>query len=148
VIDEAIVFLATAGPQDISLARREPDGTIRRAEYANINWIDRLTNSVNVVVSLTPEIDLPLLNHHMNYNLARMWTPDHVVNLTWLMVGYFTAMRKYHGSNLMDTHFEVGAQQLHVISGSLGVDPRNYEPDKSSTNKLNWTIRLWERANN
>lgn len=142
-----ILFVATDGPQDISIARREPDGTLRRAEYANINWLDRLSGGVDHLVSLEPYDDLYHLNARLKHDLARTWEPRHVLNLTGHVSGYYTAMKRYHGS---DRSLDIaGAQtELHELSESLGIPVQAYAPEKNSTNRLNWTIRLWERTNN
>jgi hypothetical protein len=79
--EPVILFVATAGPQDISVARREPDGTLRRAEYANINWLDRLSKEVDHLVSLRPEQDLVLFNQRLTHELGREWLPSHRLDL-------------------------------------------------------------------
>lgn len=140
-----ILFIATTHIQDISVARREDDGTIRRAEYANINWLDRLSRGVDVLVSLSPEEDLKFFNIRMNEMLGRAWFPADRVDLTYLCAGYFTALRRYHGSNY-PLSIAQPAADIHELSEALGVPVANYRPEKNSMNRLNWTMRLWERT--
>lgn len=139
-----ILFVATAGPQDISIARRESDGTLRRAEYANINWLDRLSKDVEHVVSLQPVHDLVHLNAHMNHMLGRVWDPRHRLDLCAHVSGYWTAMKRYHGSDWAGIG-GVG-YDIRELSEAVGVPVQSYDPDKNSTNRLNWTMRLWERT--
>jgi hypothetical protein len=140
-----ILFVATSGPQDISIARREPDGTLRRAEYANINWLDRLSREVDHAVSLVPDIDFRHFNERMQHELGRVWIPAHQLDLESHVSGYFTAMRRYHGSDWSDGICGVG-YDIRELSEAIGVPVQSYDPDKNSTNRLNWTMRLWERT--
>jgi hypothetical protein len=147
VTDPLILFIATAGPQDISIARREPDGTLRRAEYANVNWLERLSRDKPSVVSLNPDTDLRLFDERMRENLARMTDFSSVLDLTGHVSGYFTAMKRYHGS---DWSFDIAGTgtDVYTLSEALGIPVQSYAPDKNSTNRLNWTMRLWERTKN
>lgn len=145
--EPTILFVATSGPKDISIARRESDGTLRRAEYANINWLDRLSRDVEHCVSLDPDTDLALFNTRMDHELGRLWTPRHFLNLEAHVSGYFTAMKRYHGSTWAGDVGGVG-YDIRALSEAIGVPVQSYDPDKNSTNRLNWTMRLWERTLN
>lgn len=145
VTGPVILFLATHGYQDVSLARREPDGTLRRAEYANINWIDRLSTDVDHLVALNPNVDLLLLNQRMEDMLGRQWWPPHRLDLSAHVSGYFAAMKRYHGSR-WETDISGTGFDLVQLSEAVGVPVQSYDPDKNSTNRLNWTMRLWERT--
>lgn len=142
-----IVFVATLSPSDVSVTRREPDGTIRRAEYANVNWINRFTKDSPTMVSLRPHTDLEILNSILSYNLNVTYSPAAVMDLTNYVAGFFRAMKHYHGSNrpgeIADPPYD-----LYEISESIGVPVDAYRPEKSSSNRLSWTIRLWERTAN
>ena len=142
---EPVLFLATNHVQDISIARREPDGTLRRAEYANINWLDRLSRGIVTVVSLNPETDLRFFNIRMNDELGKAWWPDNQIHLAYHCAGYFTALKRHHGSNYS---LDIAQPKLDIeqISEALGVPVANYRPAVNSMNKLNWTLRLWERT--
>lgn len=143
--EPTILFVATAGPKDISIARREPDGTLRRAEYANINWLERLSRDVNHMVSLNPGEDLRLFNLRLGYELAMSWLPHSTLDLSAHVSGYFTAMKRYHGSDWSADAGGVGFD-IRALSEAVGVPVQSYDPDKNSTNRLNWTMRLWERT--
>lgn len=143
--EPTLLFIATAGATDISIARREPDGTLRRAEYANINWLDRLSKDVQHVVSLQPDTDLYFFNQRMTHDLGREWQPRHHLNLSAHVSGYFTAMKRYHGSTWSADTGGVGFD-IRALSEAIGVPVQSYNPDKNSTNRLNWTMRLWERT--
>lgn len=144
-MDSTILFVATMSPTDVSVCRREPDGTIRRAEYANINWIDRFTRDHPVMVSLLPETDLAILNGSLVSMLDRRYTPAAVMDLTNYVAGYFAALKQYHGSNRPETIARPPYDMLE-ISEAIGVPIDAYRPEKSSANRLQWTLRLWERA--
>lgn len=143
--DPIVLFVATAGAQDISVARREPDGTLRRAEYANVNWLERLSRDDPAVVSLDPTVDLVYFHTRMIENLARTSTFSGVLDLSYHLSGYFTAMKRYHGS---DFPSGIAGPYLDIfeLSEAVGVPVQSYAPDKNSTNRLNWTMRLWERT--
>jgi hypothetical protein len=145
VTSPLILFVATAGAKDISIARREPDGTLRRAEYANINWLDRLSRDVDHVVSLNPDVDVTLFNQRMYAELGKTWLPPHRLDLESHVSGYFTAMKRYHGSDWSSDIGGVG-YDINEMSEAIGVPVQSYDPAKNSTNRLNWTMRLWERT--
>lgn len=143
--DQVTLFIATSGPQDISIARREPDGTLRRANYANINWLDRLSRDNPTVVTLNPTADLHHFHTRMIENFARTNEFSGVLDLSYHLSGYFTAMKRYHGSNWP---IDIAGPCLDVreLSEAVGVPVQSYDPEKNSTNRLNWTMRLWERT--
>lgn len=142
-----ILFVATLSPSDVSVTRREPDGTIRRAEYANVNWINRFTSDSPTMVSLRPNTDLEILNSILSYNLGHTYSPAAVMDLSNYVAGFFRAMKHYHGSNRPDEIADP-PYDLTEISEAIGVPIDAYRPEKSSANRLSWTIRLWERAVN
>jgi hypothetical protein len=143
--DPVILFIATAGAQDISIARREPDGTLRRAEYANINWLDRLSRDNPAVVTLNPAADLHHFHTRMVENFARTNEFSGVLDLSYHVSGYFTALKRYYGSDWSGDIAGVGLD-IRELSEAVGVPVQSYDPDKNSTNRLNWTLRLWERT--
>lgn len=143
--DPLILFIATNSASDISIARREPDGTLRRAEYANINWLDRLSRGNPALVSLDPHVDLTYLQNRLRSELGITAMFSGVLDLSNYIVGYFTAMKRYHGSDFSET---IAGPQFDILelSEAVGVPVASYAPDKNSTNRLNWTMRLWERT--
>lgn len=140
-----ILFVATMSPSDMSVTRREPDGTLRRAEYANVNWIHRFTKDSPSLVSLRPTTDLEILNGTLNYNLGQTFSPAAVMDLTNYVAGYFRALKRYHGSNRAEEIADP-PYNLPEISEAIGVPVDAYRPEQSSANRLSWTIRLWERT--
>lgn len=146
-MDKTILFTAAQSPTDVSVCRREPDGTLRRAEYANINWINRFTEDSPVLVSLTPVTDLEVINGSLMEFLAKSYTPAAVMDLTHYLAGFFSAMKRYHGSN-RELDIAEPPYDLFELSESVGVPVDAYRPEKSSANRLQWTMRIWERTAN
>lgn len=97
------------------------------------------------MVSLRPNTDLEILNSILSYNLGQTYTPAATLDLSNYIAGFFKAMKHYHGSNRSDAIADPPFD-LYEISESIGVPVDAYRPEKSSANRLSWTIRLWERT--
>lgn len=131
----------------VAVARREVDGTLRRAEANQDMFLKRLTDDCDVLVSTYPELTLSMVNARL-YSFTEgevQWDPVHRIDLSSMATGYLAARKKFNGSEAGPEVFGP-PNDVDAVSRAIGLDPQPFEIYTVVNKRLSWAIQLYERV--
>lgn len=130
----------------VAVARREVDGTLRRAEAGQDMFLKRLTDDCDVLVSTYPELTLQMINARLQAFAGddARWDPAHRIDLSSMATGYLAARKKFNGSEALPEVFGP-PNDVDAVSRAIGLDPQPFEIYEVVNKRLSWAIVLYER---